>query len=219
MFIINLIRGFFMALADSVPGVSGGTIAFILGFYDEFIGSLNTLVSKSSREDKGQALQFLLKIGIGWALGMILSVLFLSSIFEEHIYSISSVFIGFILFSIPLIIKAEKETIKNKYLNYIFLNSKQLIYTKRYDTIYKKNFQNSFLPIKISISTLKKSDKITRLSKVICLLHNKYLDNVGCGILTFSESSLMVISPISSFKFCEKVFIYLLIHLILFQLK
>ena len=29
-YIINGIRGFFMALADSVPGVSGGTIAFIL---------------------------------------------------------------------------------------------------------------------------------------------------------------------------------------------
>ena len=32
MYIINFIRGFFMSLADSVPGVSGGTIAFILGF-------------------------------------------------------------------------------------------------------------------------------------------------------------------------------------------
>lgn len=31
-FLINGIRGFCMALADSVPGVSGGTIAFILGF-------------------------------------------------------------------------------------------------------------------------------------------------------------------------------------------
>ena len=86
MFIVNLIRGFFMALADSVPGVSGGTIAFILGFYDEFIGSLNTLVSKNSKEEKIQAIQFLLKIGIGWAVGMIISVLFLASIFEEHIY-------------------------------------------------------------------------------------------------------------------------------------
>ncbi len=27
------INGFCMALADSVPGVSGGTIAFIMGFY------------------------------------------------------------------------------------------------------------------------------------------------------------------------------------------
>ena len=34
-FIMNFINGFCMALADSVPGVSGGTIAFILGFYDQ----------------------------------------------------------------------------------------------------------------------------------------------------------------------------------------
>ena len=41
--LINFIRGFCMALADSVPGVSGGTIAFLLGFYDRFIGSLDDL--------------------------------------------------------------------------------------------------------------------------------------------------------------------------------
>ena len=35
--IINFFNGFCMALADSVPGVSGGTVAFILGFYDNFI--------------------------------------------------------------------------------------------------------------------------------------------------------------------------------------
>ena len=33
--ITNFINGFCMALADSVPGVSGGTVAFILGFYDK----------------------------------------------------------------------------------------------------------------------------------------------------------------------------------------
>ena len=43
---IEAIRGFCMALADSVPGVSGGTIAFILGFYDKFIGSIDALISK-----------------------------------------------------------------------------------------------------------------------------------------------------------------------------
>lgn len=120
MFIVNFIRGFFMALADSVPGVSGGTIAFILGFYDQFIGSLNTLISKSGKEEKLKALNFLLKIGIGWAVGMIGSVLFLASLFEEHIYNISSLFIGFIIFSIPIIIKAERETLKNKYINVVW---------------------------------------------------------------------------------------------------
>ena len=46
--------------------------------------------------------------------------LILSLNFEEQIYSISSLFIGFIIFSIPLIIKAEKETIKGKYINSVW---------------------------------------------------------------------------------------------------
>lgn len=39
-YLINAFWGFCMSLADSVPGVSGGTIAFILGFYDKFINAL-----------------------------------------------------------------------------------------------------------------------------------------------------------------------------------
>lgn len=120
MYIINFIRGFFMALADSVPGVSGGTIAFILGFYDDFINSLNSLVSKDSMEDKKNSILFLFKLGIGWISGMVLSVLFLSSIFDAQIYKISSLFTGFIVISIPLIIKQEQDSIKGKYINLIF---------------------------------------------------------------------------------------------------
>lgn len=47
---LNGIRGFCMALADSVPGVSGGTIAFLLGFYDTFIGSLNDMISRDNKK-------------------------------------------------------------------------------------------------------------------------------------------------------------------------
>lgn len=121
MFIINFIRGFCMALADSVPGVSGGTIAFILGFYDKFINSLNSLVStKSNKEEKLESLKFLIKIGIGWAVGMVLAVLFISSVFTTHIYKISSLFLGFIIFSLPLIFREEKAEIVGKYKNIIF---------------------------------------------------------------------------------------------------
>ncbi len=35
--------GFCMKLADSVPGVSGSTVAFILGFYDHFINATHDL--------------------------------------------------------------------------------------------------------------------------------------------------------------------------------
>ena len=119
MNIINVIGGFFMALADSVPGVSGGTIAFIMGFYDNFIESLDALVSPG--KDKKKAIKFLIKLGIGWITGFILAVLFITSVFEKHIYAISSLFTGFIIFSIPLIYKEEKNTISKKYKDIIFL--------------------------------------------------------------------------------------------------
>ncbi|MBD9074559.1 DUF368 domain-containing protein [bacterium] len=109
-----------MALADSVPGVSGGTIAFILGFYDQFINSLNNLVFGNKKEKK-EALFFLLKLGIGWVIGMILAILVLTSLFANHIYEVSSVFIGFIIFSLPLIISEEKGVLKGKYKNLLFL--------------------------------------------------------------------------------------------------
>lgn len=105
------IGGLCMALADSVPGVSGGTIAFILGFYDQFIGSINDLVF-GKKEKKKAAIFYLAKLGMGWVVGMALAVLALSALFESHIYGISSLFIGFIAGSIPLIIKEEKDSLR-----------------------------------------------------------------------------------------------------------
>ena len=58
-----------MALADSVPGVSGGTVAFLLGFYDKFIMSLDYLMS-GTKEERIEAIKFLIRIGIGWVVGM-----------------------------------------------------------------------------------------------------------------------------------------------------
>ncbi|HJJ14709.1 MAG TPA: DUF368 domain-containing protein [Clostridiaceae bacterium] len=107
-----------MALADSVPGVSGGTVAFVLGFYDKFINSLNTLISR--KKDKKSSINFLIKLGIGWVIGMAIASLILSNLFETHIYQVSSLFIGFIIFAIPLIIKEEKQNIEGKYKNLIF---------------------------------------------------------------------------------------------------
>ena len=117
--IINFVRGFCMAIADSVPGVSGGTIAFLLGFYDKFIGAFNNILS-GNKEQRINAAKFLLKLGAGWIIGFIVCVLILSSIFQSNIYQISSLFLGLIIFAIPVIIMAEKECLKGKYANLIF---------------------------------------------------------------------------------------------------
>ena len=117
--IINFFNGLLMALADSVPGVSGGTVAFILGFYDKFIESLDDLF-RGNIEKKKKALVYLIKIGIGWVIGFLLAASVLSSLFHKEIYKLSSLFLGFIIFAIPIVIKTEKKEIKGKYKNILF---------------------------------------------------------------------------------------------------
>lgn len=107
----NMFHGLCMALADSVPGVSGGTIAFILGFYDNFIGSIHDLVF-GKMEQKKKALVYLIKLGIGWVIGMALAVLALSALFSSHIYLVSSLFIGFVIGAIPLVARQEMDSIR-----------------------------------------------------------------------------------------------------------
>lgn len=119
MIILNAFRGFCMALADSVPGVSGGTIAFLLGFYDKFIGSLNNLIS-GTKEQRKEALIFLIKLGVGWVIGLLGSMLVLSKIFESHIYIVSSLFLGLTLFAIPVVIREEWKTVKGHWSCLIF---------------------------------------------------------------------------------------------------
>ena len=108
-----------MALADSVPGVSGGTVAFLLGFYDKFIMSLDYLMS-GTKEERIEAIKFLIRIGIGWVVGMGAAVSVLASIFDDRIYEISSLFLGLIIFAIPMICKEEKDSLKGKYQNIIW---------------------------------------------------------------------------------------------------
>lgn len=111
--ILTAIHGFCMALADSVPGVSGGTIAFILGFYDRFLNALHSLFGKDADARKS-AVIYLLKLGLGWIFGMGACVLTLSRLFEAHIYFMSSLFLGLTLASFPFVLRAEKKSLRGQ---------------------------------------------------------------------------------------------------------
>ena len=117
--ILTAFHGFCMALADSVPGVSGGTIAFILGFYDRFLDALHSVFGKDKAARKTAAL-YLLKLGIGWAIGMGACVLALSKLFAAHIYFMSSLFLGLTLASFPFVIRAERGVLRGKAQNSLF---------------------------------------------------------------------------------------------------
>ncbi|MBB3207717.1 putative membrane protein [Rhodopirellula rubra] len=44
---VNVFRGFCMGAADTVPGVSGGTVALILGHYDRLIAAISNIDSEA----------------------------------------------------------------------------------------------------------------------------------------------------------------------------
>ena len=109
---VTAFHGFCMALADSVPGVSGGTIAFILGFYDRFLDSLHALFGKD-RAARKAALRYLVRLGVGWGIGMAACVLALSGLFEKNIYFMSSLFLGLTVASLPFVAAAERPALKD----------------------------------------------------------------------------------------------------------
>lgn len=110
----DFFRGFAMAVADSVPGVSGGTIAFLLGFYETFISSIHNFLMGSNAERKA-VFPFLFKLGAGWICGFVICVVILATLFHTYIYQISSVFLGLTLVSIPIVLLEEKAAIAGKY--------------------------------------------------------------------------------------------------------
>ncbi len=117
--IITALHGLAMAIADAVPGVSGGTIGFILGFYDKLIVSLHDLPSRDKAK-RIAAIKYLLKLGVGWVTGFVISMLLLKGLFERHVYIMCSAFIGLTLAAIPFMIISEKKDLKGKYQNIVF---------------------------------------------------------------------------------------------------
>src|SRR5574344_77697 len=109
-----IIDGILMSSADVVPGVSGSTIAFILGFYDEFLTALHNCISKN-KELRKAGIVYILKLLPGFTIGMILTVLVLASIVENHCYLLSSIFLGLTLASIPFLAMQERNVLTKTY--------------------------------------------------------------------------------------------------------
>ena len=58
---------------------------------------------------------FLLRLVGGYLLGLALATFLIKRFFAEHIYPVSSLFLGVTLFSVPLIVKEEFGTLKGKF--------------------------------------------------------------------------------------------------------
>ncbi|MCI8805899.1 MAG: DUF368 domain-containing protein [Clostridiales bacterium] len=111
---INLfIKGIFVGIANIIPGVSGGTIAVVLGIFDEMISAINNIFKNFKK-----CAAFLIPLFIGAGAGIILFSKLLKYCLERYSFPTSMFFVGLVVGSIPLIYKKATEK-KVGYKSYI----------------------------------------------------------------------------------------------------
>ncbi|MFM8828821.1 MAG: undecaprenyl phosphate translocase family protein, partial [Actinomycetota bacterium] len=103
--ILNFLRGFLMGSADVVPGVSGGTIAVLVGIYERLVHAIS-MASKALGNllrfrfrEAGQRLREIdwvlilpLLVGIGVAIFTLAGVI--STLLEDHPEAMAGLFTG-----------------------------------------------------------------------------------------------------------------------------
>lgn len=108
---VTALRGFAMGAADLVPGVSGGTVALLLGIYDRFIGAIRGIagiggrllrgdISGARRKFKEADWVFVLPLGAG----IVIAVFSLASLMERLLHDypeeMAGIFTGLVLASL-----------------------------------------------------------------------------------------------------------------------
>ncbi len=110
----NVIAGAIIGVANIIPGVSGGTMAVVLGVYDKLISSISLNLKKLK-----QNWLFLLTILGGAGVGILLFANILTYCFENYNVPTQFFFIGLIAGSIPLIYEKTTEHKKFQTINII----------------------------------------------------------------------------------------------------
>jgi putative membrane protein len=106
----NLVRGLLMGAADVVPGVSGGTVALVLGIYRRLIDSIrsgSSALGSFARADVRSGLGWLGRVewffllpllaGIGIAIGSLAAVI--ETQLHDHPIQVAALFLGLIVSS------------------------------------------------------------------------------------------------------------------------
>ncbi|HLR67705.1 DUF368 domain-containing protein [Virgibacillus alimentarius] len=93
----NIYRGLLMGASDIIPGVSGGTIAVLLGIYDRLIAAINGFFSKDWKKQLG----FLIPLGVGVGAAILLLSNVIEWLFEHYTGPTQFFFLGLIIGILP----------------------------------------------------------------------------------------------------------------------
>lgn len=102
--VLYILYGMIVGVANIIPGVSGGTMAVVLNIYDRLISSVSNL-----RREFKKSVLFLLPIGIGAVVGIVLFSKLIEFLLTTYPLATNFFFIGLIVGSIPMIYKRATE--------------------------------------------------------------------------------------------------------------
>ncbi|MGP4073300.1 DUF368 domain-containing protein [Piscibacillus sp. B03] len=97
----NFLRGAVVGMTETVPGVSGSTVALVLGVYEHLIYCLSIITSPKRKE----AYPFLLTFGLGMFMGFILSLHLISYLLSVYRTPTLMFFVGIIIGFLPFLWK------------------------------------------------------------------------------------------------------------------
>lgn len=102
-YILKIVRGMIIGIANAIPGVSGGTMMVSMGIYDDIIGSVNHLF-----EDIKKSILTLLPYIIGMGVGVVGLSYGIEYFLTNYSLQTSMIFIGLILGGLPVILEKVK---------------------------------------------------------------------------------------------------------------
>ena len=97
-YMLEILRGMLIGVANVIPGVSGGTMMVSMGIYDKIIGSI-THITKQWKKSVLTLLPYL----IGMGLGIVVSSFSIELMFEKFPIPTALLFIGLIFGGIPML--------------------------------------------------------------------------------------------------------------------
>ncbi len=103
--LIIMLKGFIIGSSMSVPGVSGGTMAILLGIYDKLISAISNFL----KDLKGNII-FLMKFCIGAGVGICSLAFVIKWLLEKFPFPVSFFFLGAVIGGIPALYKKTKES-------------------------------------------------------------------------------------------------------------
>lgn len=104
--LFTLLKGLWVGGTLTVPGVSGGSMAMILGVYDRLLESVNAFLKKDG--DKKSALLFLLWFALGGATGFVLFSSLVGFLLEQFPLYVCFFFVGAVVGGIPVVFSQAK---------------------------------------------------------------------------------------------------------------